>query len=93
LSPLSFSAPQIENLTLFTGRAAGTYFSVGNTIKDILEKEYPKFQILCELSNGSIDNARLIETKKADLAIIQSDVAYYLSKELRMRYFISFIAA
>ena len=84
LSPLLFSSPQIENLTLFTGREVGTYYSVGNTIKKILEKENPKLQILCEPSNGSMDNARLIETEKADLAIIQSDIAYYLSSGTRI---------
>jgi TRAP transporter TAXI family solute receptor len=80
----SFTFAQIESLTLFTGSQLGTYFSVGKTIKEIIEKENPKFQILCEPSNGSLANARLIESNKADLAIMQSDIAYYLSTGTRI---------
>lgn len=77
LTALPKKSPIIDFVFL-TGRVDGTYYPVGMSIKRAIEKGIPEIQILCEPSHGSLDNARLLVSDKADLAIIQSDIAYYL---------------
>jgi len=81
---ISFSQEIKKTFVMFTGREHGTYFPVGQLLVNIIKKENPSLNFLCEPSNGSLDNAHLISTNRADFAIIQSDVAYYLYEGRRI---------
>ena len=71
-------------LTITTGDQAGTYYPIGNKIAEILNENMKSVQFKSESSNGSIDNIKRLQEGKADLAIIQNDIAYYAANEVEM---------
>jgi len=71
-------------LSLATGSKEGVYYSLGKTFKKIIEKNNPDIEIIILSTEGSIENAKLINSNSADIAFIQSDIAYYLYNGERM---------
>lgn len=61
------------NLVFAAGPEEGIYFKMAGEIAGILESKHPGLGIEVIESNGSGENARLIESGKADLALIQND--------------------
>jgi TRAP transporter TAXI family solute receptor len=68
----------VADIVFLTGRESGTYFALGRSIKELVEKNTKSMQIMCQPSMGSLENATLLEANRANLAIIQSDIAYSL---------------
>lgn len=67
-----------QTVAIATGTYGNNYYLIGQGLKYILEKEYPgNFEVIILITEGSIQNAKLIENNSAQLALIQSDVAYY----------------
>ena len=71
-------------LSLATGSKEGVYYSLGKTFKKIIEKNNPDLEIIILSTEGSIEHAKLINSNSADIAFIQSDIAYYLYNGERM---------
>jgi len=65
-----------NSLFLATGNKNGVYYALGLRIKKALERADPDIEVVVLQTEGSIENARLIETG-VDLALIQNDVAHY----------------
>ncbi|WP_404319657.1 TAXI family TRAP transporter solute-binding subunit [Malaciobacter canalis] len=62
-------APKKE-ITIATGSKSGSYYKTAMLYKKLLEKEKVKVNILT--SKGSIDNIKLLNENKADIAFIQN---------------------
>jgi len=71
-------------LILATGEPQGTYFALGQGLKSVIEKEDPNLEILVLRTNGSIENAKLMEVGSVHLALIQNDIAYNFTNGKRM---------
>ncbi|QKF80995.1 TAXI family TRAP transporter solute-binding subunit [Halarcobacter ebronensis] len=59
-----------KEITIATGSKNGTYYKTALEYKKLLEKENVKVNILT--TAGSIENIKLLEEKKADIAFIQN---------------------
>lgn len=86
---LLISFPKIiftqQTIAIATGTQGNNYYLLGQSIAYILEKEYHDiFEVIVLATEGSIQNAKLIENNSAQLALIQSDVAYYFYKGERI---------
>lgn len=66
-----------NNLKIATGGKAGTYYPLGITLSDNLNKNIKMCNAKAIATNGSVQNIRLLHNKHVDLAFIQSDIAYY----------------
>jgi len=62
-------------LTLATGSEKGVYYPIGQGICEVAAKQGLYIKMIP--SQGSIENIKLLESKQADIALVQSDVAFY----------------
>jgi uncharacterized protein len=72
------------HLSIATGSPAGTYHPVGMTLATLLERAFSGCRVHVLETGGSIENLALVESGKAQLAIVQNDVAYYGARGERM---------
>ena len=73
-----------KELVLATGNKKGTYFAIGQGIKQIVEQKLPDLEIIVLATDGSIENAKLLDAGTTHLALMQNDIAYYFNKGERM---------
>ncbi len=76
-SPASTAKPvQRQELYLAGGQEGGSVLHTGASLSTLLANDKPALQVKVLNTNGSVANVELLRQKKADLALIQSDVAY-----------------
>jgi TRAP transporter TAXI family solute receptor len=78
---LSFSAQLAWAFTMATGPTEGTYFQIGQDIKNLAAKDGVELQVAP--TKGSIENIQLLGTGKVDLAIVQLDALRFASDVLK----------
>ncbi|MFZ2960495.1 MAG: TAXI family TRAP transporter solute-binding subunit [Candidatus Ozemobacteraceae bacterium] len=66
-----------KQLTIATGSRSGLYFPVGEAIARILTETFKEVQVQVIETDGSRQNISLLKEGKANLAIIQNDIAHY----------------
>jgi TRAP transporter TAXI family solute receptor len=72
------SCNQVEETYEFaTGGPAGTYYPLGNSIAELLTDTNTTYFVTTYSTNASIQNCELIQSSKMDMAIVQSNVAYW----------------
>ena len=81
LSPLgadksAYSAPAIKPFTLATAGTGGTFYVLGGAMSDMMRK-YANVKMTPIVTNGSIENNRLLGSKRVAMAINYPDLIYY----------------
>lgn len=64
-------------LILTTGGTGGSYYPYGGAMATIFTNNIPDVKVTSTASGASAENARLLNSKEADLAILQNDVLDY----------------
>jgi len=67
--------------TLATGPSDGTYFQIGQDIKNLVQKDGIEIQVTP--TKGSLENIQLLGSGKVDLAIMQLDALRFVSDVLK----------
>lgn len=62
---------------MLTGGTAGTYYPYGGAIANVWSRSEIGVDVTVESSGASVENIRLLNDKKADLALVQNDIADY----------------
>lgn len=62
--------------SIATGGAGGVYYSLGRVMTDVLSKYIPYADMKAEETKGIVNNCLLVNTGKADLALIIADVGW-----------------
>ena len=71
------SAKETQFMSLATGGTSGTYYPLGGAMAEIWNKNVKGISISAESTGASVANINLIQEGKADLALIQNDIAFY----------------
>ena len=71
------SGSQPTRLLMVTGGTSGTYYAYGGIIAATLTEKLPNIEITANTSGASSANARSLNNKEAELAILQNDVLDY----------------
>ena len=66
-----------RNLRFVTGGESGTYYAFGGVIANVLTSKIDNVEVTAQTSGGSIDNARKLKNKEAEIAFMQNDVLQY----------------
>lgn len=68
-----------KNITIATGSESGIYYPIGQAICGWINQQTAKHNLTCEVlkTQGSVENARGLDKKNFDFALIQSDVQMY----------------
>ncbi len=64
---------RVYSLTLATGEKNGEYYAFGQALAQVVARHCPQIQIEVLATEGSQENLNLLEEKKVQLAILQSD--------------------
>ena len=63
-------------LSIATGGMGGVYYSLGRVMADILSQYSPYADIKAEESKGIVNNCLMVNTGKADLALVRADIGW-----------------
>ena len=63
-----------EHLTLAAGASSGESYILGNALKTVVERHYPKIRVTLLETGGTVENLRMLEDGRAQLATAQSDI-------------------
>lgn len=66
----------IDYLSLVTGGTQGTYYALGGTFADLISDE-TGIKTTAEVSQASAANANALKAGDAEIAFLQTDIAYY----------------
>src|ERR1700749_516293 len=64
-----------QNLSIATGGTGGVYYPLGGGMAAVLSKYVPGMQATAEVTGGSVDNLKLIETGKPYVGFSMADAA------------------
>lgn len=73
LSPVA-AGPAVR-ISIATGTTGGVYFPLGGGLASLISKNIPGVTATAEVTPASVDNIRLIQAKRADLALVLADTA------------------
>ena len=68
--------PAPDTLVFFTASPTGSYQAIATAIAEVLGEAVPPVHVEIRYSSGSVENAIALARGDADLAIVQSDVAF-----------------
>ena len=63
-------------LSVATGGTGGVYYVFGGGIAQVISKNIPHVEATAEVTAASVDNCKLIQARKAEMALVMADVAY-----------------
>jgi uncharacterized protein len=67
------SAPQPRFLSVATGGTGGVYYTYGGALARVISEKVPNTQVTAEATGASIDNLKLMQVGKVDLAFTLAD--------------------
>jgi len=67
---------QTNRMSLATGPVGGVYYILGGGMASVISKHVPNMEVTSELTQGSVDNCRLVHMGKADMAMTMADIAF-----------------
>jgi hypothetical protein len=76
--------PSGKQLAFLTGGTAGTYYPYGGAIANIWSQSEIGVNVTVEATGASVENIRLLAEKKADVALVQNDIADYAANGTEM---------
>jgi TRAP transporter TAXI family solute receptor len=71
---LSFGA-HAQNLSIATGGTGGVYYPMGGGMAAVLSKHVPGMQATAEVTGGSVDNLKLIDSGKPHIGLTMADAS------------------
>ena len=63
-----------EHLTLAAGASSGESYILGHALKTVVERHYPKIRITLLETGGTVENLKMLEDGRAQMATAQSDI-------------------
>ena len=76
LSALAFAAVALaQNISIATGGTGGVYYPMGGGLAAVLSKYVPGMQATAEVTGGSVDNLKLIDSGKPYVGFSMADAA------------------
>ncbi|MFC5543384.1 TAXI family TRAP transporter solute-binding subunit [Ureibacillus suwonensis] len=77
------SSSDIKFLSMVTGGTQGTYYALGGTFAELITKE-TGIKTTAEVSQASAANVNALKAGDAEIAFVQTDIAYYAKNGLLM---------
>jgi uncharacterized protein len=70
------AAQQGQRISITTGGTGGVYYPLGGGMANILSKYVPGLQATAEVTGGSVDNLKLLNSGKSEVAFTMVDAAW-----------------
>jgi TRAP transporter TAXI family solute receptor len=72
----SAHAQQQVRLSISTGGTGGVWYPMGGAMANILSKHMPNAAVTAEVTGGSVDNMKLLATRRTEIAFSMVDTAW-----------------
>jgi hypothetical protein len=69
------AAQQKKAISIATGGTGGVYYPLGGGLANVLTHTVPGLEATAEVTGGSVDNLKLINTGQSELAFVMADAA------------------
>src|SRR3979411_1994672 len=66
---------QQRTIAIGTGGTGGVYYPIGGALANLLSKNMPNMQATAQVTGGSVDNLKLINSGQSELAFSMADAA------------------
>jgi TRAP transporter TAXI family solute receptor len=76
--------PQVKQLSMGTATVGGIFYNVGMPLAQCVNKALPEVNITAEITEGTVENIRLLSSKKMQLAVITPQIGYFAIKGTNM---------
>jgi len=70
------AAQQSNRISITTGGTGGVYYPLGGGMANILSKYIPGLQVTAEVTGGSVDNLKLLNTGKSEVGFSMVDAGW-----------------
>ncbi len=70
------AAPKEQFMSMGTSSAGGSFFPLAGAMAGVVAKHYPQLKINAEITGGSVDNVKLINNGKLELALISAQPVF-----------------
>ncbi len=74
LAVIFLQRSKTEYLTLAAGTSSGESYILGNALKTVVERHYPRIKITLLETGGTVENLQMLEDGRAQLATAQADI-------------------
>jgi TRAP transporter TAXI family solute receptor len=74
LAAMWWQRSRTEYLILAAGASSGESYILGNALKTVVERHYPKIRLTVLETGGTVENLKMLEDGRAQLVAAQSDV-------------------
>lgn len=68
---------ELQRISIATGGTGGTYYPYGGAVANIINNYIPWIEATVEVTGASVENARLLDQKEVQLALMMNDVVYH----------------
>jgi uncharacterized protein len=75
LAIIYWQRSKTEYLTLAAGARSGESYILGNALKTVVERHYPRIRIKLLETGGTVENLQMLEDGRAQLATAQADIS------------------
>jgi TRAP transporter TAXI family solute receptor len=66
---------QMRTIAIGTGGTGGVYYPIGGALANLLSKNMPNMQATAQVTGGSVDNLKLINSGQSEIAFSMADAA------------------
>ncbi len=78
------TAQAVEQLSMGTATVGGFFYNVGAPVAACINKALPEVNVTAEFTEGSVENLRLIQKKKIQLAVISPMIGHFARNGIKM---------
>src|ERR1700720_458996 len=77
VATLAFGAANAQQraIAIGTGGTGGVYYPIGGALANLISKTFPNMQATAQVTGGSVDNLKLINSGQSELAFSMADAA------------------
>jgi uncharacterized protein len=72
---LGVANAQLKTIAIGTGGTGGVYYPIGGALANLMSKNIPGMQATAQVTGGSVDNLKLINSGQSELAFSMADAA------------------
>lgn len=70
-------APKVTQLGIATATVGGAYYPMGQAIANVVNNHYKAVQLTAEVTNGALENNRLLDKGESALALTNADLGFF----------------
>lgn len=85
LAALTANAQDVIRLSLATGGTGGGYYPMGGGVAALIKEKIKGVEVTAEVTAASIENLRLLERNRCQLALVNAVIAYNYDEKKQLR--------